>query len=78
MLAGKVLVIENDVKTAATLQSGLEAVGCRVEVAYDGHDGLWLATETGAIGGDIAESHQAPVDITDSPIGGARSVVTFS
>ena len=44
----KVLVIEDDVKTAAALQRGLEAEGYRVEVAHDGHDGLWLATETGA------------------------------
>jgi len=44
----KVLVIEDDVKTAAALQRGLEAEGYGVEVAHDGHDGLWLATETGA------------------------------
>lgn len=44
----KVLVIEDDVKTAAALQRGLETEGYRVEVAHDGHDGLWLATETGA------------------------------
>jgi DNA-binding response OmpR family regulator len=44
----KVLVIEDDVKTAAALQRGLEAEGYVVEVAHDGHDGLWLATETGA------------------------------
>ena len=44
----KVLVIEDDVKTAAALQRGLDAEGYRVEVAHDGHDGLWLATETGA------------------------------
>lgn len=44
----KVLVIEDDVKTAAALQRGLEREGYRVEVAHDGLDGLWLATETGA------------------------------
>ncbi len=44
----KVLVIEDDEKTAAALQRGLEAEGYRVEVAFDGIDGLWLATETGA------------------------------
>ena len=44
----KVLVIEDDVKTAAALQRGLEAEGYRVELAHDGQDGLWLASETGA------------------------------
>jgi len=33
---------------AATLRRGLEGDGWRVEVAHDGHDGLWLATESGA------------------------------
>ena len=42
------LVIEDDVKTAAALKRGLEQEGYRVEVAHDGLDGLWLATETGA------------------------------
>lgn len=42
------LVIEDDVKMAASLRRGLEAEGYRVEVAHDGRDGLWLATETGA------------------------------
>ena len=41
----KLLVIEDDVKTAASLQRGLEAEGYRVELAHDGHDGLWMATE---------------------------------
>jgi DNA-binding response OmpR family regulator len=44
----KVLVIEDDVKMAASLRRGLEAEGYRVEVAHDGLDGLWMATETGA------------------------------
>ena len=44
----KVLVIEDDERTAAALRRGLEAEGYRVEVAHDGVDGLWLATETGA------------------------------
>lgn len=42
------LVIEDDERTAAALRRGLEAEGYRVEVAHDGVDGLWLATETGA------------------------------
>lgn len=44
----KILVIEDDVKMAASLQRGLEAEGYRVDVANDGHDGLWLASESGA------------------------------
>jgi DNA-binding response OmpR family regulator len=44
----KVLVIEDDERTAASLRRGLEAEGYAVEVAHDGVDGLWLATETGA------------------------------
>jgi DNA-binding response OmpR family regulator len=44
----KVLVIEDDEKTAAALQRGLEAEGYTVDVAHDGTDGLWLATESGA------------------------------
>ncbi|MEZ5410273.1 MAG: response regulator transcription factor [Acidimicrobiales bacterium] len=44
----KVLVIEDELKTAAALRRGLEAEGYTVDVAHDGHDGLWLATESGA------------------------------
>lgn len=44
----KVLVVDDDVKMAASLRRGLEAEGYGVEVAHDGHDGLWLATESGA------------------------------
>ncbi len=42
------LVIEDDERTAAALRRGLEAEGYVVDVAHDGHDGLWLATETGS------------------------------
>lgn len=42
------LVIEDDERTAAALRRGLEAEGYVVDVANDGHDGLWLATETGS------------------------------
>lgn len=42
------LIIEDDVKMAEVLQRGLEAEGYRVEVAHDGVDGLWMATETAA------------------------------
>ncbi len=47
-VAVKVLVIEDDEKTAAALRRGLEAEGYRVDVAHDGVDGLWIATEVGA------------------------------
>ena len=46
--AVKVLVIEDDAKTASALRRGLEAEGYTVDVARDGHDGLWLAIEVGA------------------------------
>jgi DNA-binding response OmpR family regulator len=41
----KVLLIEDDQKIAAAVERGLEAEGFSVEVAHDGTDGLWLATE---------------------------------
>jgi two-component system, OmpR family, response regulator len=44
----KVLVVEDDVATAEALRRGLSAEGYVVELAHDGNDGVWLATETGA------------------------------
>jgi two-component system, OmpR family, response regulator len=41
----KLLLIEDDAKIAAVVKRGLEAEGFTVEVAVDGNDGLWLATE---------------------------------
>jgi DNA-binding response OmpR family regulator len=41
----KVLLIEDDRKIAAAVKRGLEAEGFRIEVALDGADGLWRATE---------------------------------
>jgi two-component system OmpR family response regulator len=41
----KLLLIEDDKKIATTVKRGLEAEGFTVEVAFDGNDGLWLATE---------------------------------
>jgi two-component system, OmpR family, response regulator len=41
----KLLLIEDDRKISAVVKRGLEAEGFTVEVAYDGTDGLWLATE---------------------------------
>jgi two-component system, OmpR family, response regulator len=41
----KVLLVDDDEKIAALVQRGLEAEGFQVEVAFNGNDGLWLATE---------------------------------
>ncbi len=44
----KVLVIDDDEKTADAVKRGLEREGFAVDVAHDGLDGLWMATESGA------------------------------
>ena len=41
----KLLFVEDDKKLATAVKRGLEAEGFTVEVAYDGEDGLWMATE---------------------------------
>jgi DNA-binding response OmpR family regulator len=41
----RILVVEDDTRLAAALQRGLEADGFAVDLAADGSDGLWLATE---------------------------------
>jgi two-component system OmpR family response regulator len=41
----KILLIEDDPKLSAALRRGLEADGLRVDVARDGDDGLWMASE---------------------------------
>jgi DNA-binding response OmpR family regulator len=41
----KLLLIEDDRKIATAVKRGLEAEGFSVEVAFDGNDGLWRATE---------------------------------
>jgi DNA-binding response OmpR family regulator len=41
----KLLLVEDDVKIATAVKRGLEAEGFAVEVAFDGDDGLWRATE---------------------------------
>jgi DNA-binding response OmpR family regulator len=43
----KLLLVEDDAKIAAAVQRGLEAEGFSVEVAHDGDEGLWRATESG-------------------------------
>lgn len=41
----KILLVEDDKKIATIVKRGLEGEGFTVEVAFDGVDGLWLATE---------------------------------
>ncbi len=41
----RVLVVDDEVRLADGLRLGLEAEGCAVDVANDGIDGLWFATE---------------------------------
>lgn len=41
----KLLVVEDDTKIAASLKRGLEAEGFTVDVAQNGDDGYWRATE---------------------------------
>ena len=41
----RVLVVEDEKRLAAGLRNGLEAEGLAVDVALDGTDGLWMATE---------------------------------
>lgn len=41
----KLLLVEDDKKIATAVKRGLEAEGFHVEVALDGTDGLWMATE---------------------------------
>ncbi|CAN5758333.1 response regulator transcription factor [soil metagenome] len=41
----KLLLVEDDMKTAAAVTRGLRAEGYSVEHAADGVDGLWMATE---------------------------------
>jgi two-component system, OmpR family, response regulator len=41
----KILLIEDDKKIATVIKRGMEAEGYTVDVAFDGAEGLWLATE---------------------------------
>ncbi len=41
----KLLLIEDDKKIATAVKRGLEGDGFTVDVAFDGIDGLWMATE---------------------------------
>ena len=62
----KILVIEDDKRLAATVKRGLEQEGYAVDVALDGTDGQWMATE---------QSYDAIVlDVMLPGINGYRSV----
>ncbi len=41
----KILIVEDDVQLAESIRRGLVAEGFSVELAHDGDDGLWKATE---------------------------------
>lgn len=41
----RVLVVDDEKRLAAALRRGLEAEGFAVDVALDGHEGMWLASE---------------------------------
>lgn len=41
----KLLLVEDDMKISTAVKRGLEAEGFHVEVAFDGNDGLWMASE---------------------------------
>jgi DNA-binding response OmpR family regulator len=43
----KILLIEDDRKLSAAVRRGLEAEGFTIDVAFDGDDGYWMATEGG-------------------------------
>ncbi len=42
----RILVVEDEKRLAESLRAGLEAEGYAVDVAHDGRDGLWMATES--------------------------------
>lgn len=42
----RILLVEDEKRLAESLRAGLEAEGYAVDVAHDGRDGLWMATET--------------------------------
>ena len=41
----RVLVVEDELSMAGSLQAGLEAEGYVVELSHDGEDALWRASE---------------------------------
>ena len=43
----RILIIEDDIETAAYVRKGMEECGFSVEVAANGRDGLFLATDGG-------------------------------
>jgi len=45
VLTVRILVVDDEVNLATTIKQGLEAEGFVVDVAYDGEEALWAATE---------------------------------
>jgi DNA-binding response OmpR family regulator len=43
----RILIVEDDKRLSRSIKRGLEQEGFAVDVAFDGTEGLWLATETG-------------------------------
>lgn len=41
----RILVVEDEVNLARTIQQGLQAEGFSVDIVHDGEEGLWAATE---------------------------------
>jgi two-component system OmpR family response regulator len=60
----RVLVVEDSVKMAALVKRGLEEEGYSVDVAHDGDEAVWLATENGydAVILDVVLGGAAAVD----------------
>ncbi|WP_406424066.1 hypothetical protein [Streptomyces sp. NBC_00842] len=51
----RVLVVEDDVRTAELLRRGLTEEGYAVDVAADGPDAVWQAAEVYGFGGALPE-----------------------
>jgi hypothetical protein len=49
----KLLLVEDDKEIATAVKRGLEAEGFAVEVAFDGHDGLWMEAGFGGASGGL-------------------------
>ena len=62
----RVLVVEDEVRQADALRRGLQADGFAVDVAANGTDGLWLATEQ-PYDAIILDLYQGTFDANDDP-----------
>ena len=68
----RVLVVEDEARMAGLLKRALQEEGHAVDVAADGHEGLWLATEN-AVRGDRPRRHAARPGRVRSCAGGCGS-----